>query len=253
MKSRLRSIIFIVCIQLNQGIIAEFGDKDGNNGSGDQIAMIHNYIRLAVSIIHQGYDYLTKGKADYDLQGDVLDNPYKNMVYRTTQSIEQLFNDATAFDNPPKQIKALILLCRMPVPEWYLKSFQKGLVILYKICFDEQGNFKDAAGLEDIRLVFKDYCRKTPTSWQDIAGISPWWCKNKKPYPVYTKYYADTCTDHNEDLLQMVEAGQSQNLIYLKYLLQKNGSPAAHKIYDYYFYNFLKSNINEFDSKNMKG
>lgn len=235
-------------MQLSNCILAEIHDQQGNDVV-DKFALIHGYARLAASILNQGYNYLTKEKIEYDLQTDVLDHPYKNMLYVTTQAIEQIFNDATAYDNPPKQIKALILLCRMPVPEWYLKSFQKGLEVVYLTCFDEHGNFKDTADLQDIRLIFKEYCRKTPTSWQNIARISSWWYKDKKPYAIHTKYYADTCTDHNEDLLNMIEASQLDNLIYLKYLLQKNGSPAAYKIYDYHISNFLKNNMSDFDNK----
>ena len=171
------------------------------------------------------------------------------MMYDCVFPIEKLFDDANKHDNSPAQIHAIILLFRIPVPEWYCKAYSKGLDALYQICFDEFGNFKDAAGVEDIRLIFKDYCRKAPASWQQIAQISDWWCKNKKPNPLYTKYYAATCTEHNEDLLNMVQADQLQDLVYLKYLLQKNGSPAARKIYEYHFSKFFKINMQEFDGK----
>ena len=204
---------------------------------------------MATSIAYRGYQFFVREKIDYDLQADVLDVPYKKMVYMSVQAVEQLFDDANKHDNPPAQIQAIILLCRMPIPEWYLKSYHKGLEVLYTTCFDEQGNFQDASGIDDIRVIFKDYCYKTPASWQEVAKIAERWVKNKKPYPMYTRHYAETCTDHNEDLLNMIRADQLQDLVYLKYLLLKNGSPAAQKIYDYYFSQLLKNNMNEPESK----
>lgn len=247
---RLCTIIFCLSTQY-QLVLGEPGDDNhtqGNSGQ-DRAAIIQGYIRLATSIAYKGYQFFSRDKVDYDLQADVLDVPYKKMVYMSVQAIEHLFDDANKHDNPPAQIQALILLCRMPVPEWYLKSFHKGLEVLYTKCFDEQGNFKDASGLGDIRVVFKDYCSKTPASWQQVAKITDRWLKNKKPHPMYTRHYADTCTEHNDELLNMIQADEFQGLVYLQYLLLKNGSPAAQKIYDYRFSQFLKYTINEVENK----
>ncbi len=249
MKRRFGFVMVMLFVVSNQIIMSEPDNSSEDNGYGDKAAMIETYIRLATSIAYKGYKFFTRENVDYDLQSDVLDIPYKKMIYLSTQSVEQLFDNANKHDNPPVQIQALILLCRMPIPEWYLKSFHKGLDALYALCFDEQGNFVDASGVHDIRFIFKDYCRKAPLTGQDVAEISDWWCKNKKPHPMYTKYYAATCTDHNEELLQMAQVNQLEEFVYLKYLLQKNGSPAARKIYDYLTSNFLKTQMNEFDSK----
>ena len=252
MKSGLRFFAIICCVGMQYQIaIAEPGEGDytQDDPAQDRVAIIQAYIRMATSIAYRGYQFFTREKIDYDLQTDVLDVPYKKMVYLSVQAVEHLFDDANKHDDPPAQIQALILLCRMPIPEWYLKSFHKGLELLYATCFDEQGNFKDASGIDDIRVIFKDYCAKTPASWQDVAKISDRWVKNKKPHPMYSKHYAETCTDHNEDLLNMIRADQPQDLVYLKYLLLKNGSPAAQKIYDYYFSKFLKNNMSEAEGK----
>ncbi len=246
MKSRSRYIFFMLFFVEQQSMMAGQVDQSGSDGRS---AMIHGYIQLAASMVQQGYKFFSKDKVDYDLQQDVLDDAYKKMIYDCIYPIEELLNDANKHDNPPAQIHAIILLFRMPVPEWYRKNFSKGLDTLYKICFDEQGNFKDAAGISDIRLIFKDYCRKAPVSWQEVAKISNWRCKNKKPNPLHTKYYALTCTEHNEDLLHMAQADQLQDLVYLKYLLQKNESPATRKIYDYYFSKFFKANMHEFEDQ----
>jgi hypothetical protein len=212
----------------------------------DRAAMIQGYVRLVASAIVNGYHYFSKEKASYDLQTDVLDIPYKNMIYLQTQAIEKLFDDANKHDNPLLQTRALILLCRVSIPEWYLKSFSKGLETMHAKCFDRHGNFIDASSLEDIRLIFKDYYRKVPGSWQELAKISSWRCKNKKPYSLHTQYYAHTCTEHNYELLCMSESDQLEDIMYVKYLLMKNGSKAAHKIYDYQIATFLKINKSQF-------
>lgn len=249
MKSRSRFVFAMLFVGANQCIMSQQGNRPTDNSSGDKVAMIQTYIRLATSIAYKGYKFFTRENGDYDLQLDVLDIPYKKMIYLSTQAVDQLFDDANKHNNPPAQIQAIILLCRMPIPEWYLKSFHKGLETLYPMCFDAQGNFVDASGMTDIRLIFKDYCSKAPLTGQDVAKISDWWCKNKKPHPMYTEHYADTCTEHNEDLLNMAQADQLQDLMYLKYLLQKNGSPAARKIYDYHYAKFLKMSMNDMDTK----
>ncbi len=249
MKSRLRFVVAVMFVGMNQCIMSEQDGSSGYNGSGDKSAMIQTYIRLATSIAYKGYKFFIRENVDYDLQSDVLDVPYKKMIYLSTQAVEQLFDNANKHDNPPAQIQALILLCRMPIPEWYLKSFHKGLETLFAMCFDEQGNFVDASGIHDIRLIFKDYCRKAPSTGQEVAEISDWWCKNKKSHPMYTKYYAATCTDYNEDLLEMAQVDQLDQLVYLKYLLQKNESPAARKIYDYQASKFLKAHMSDIEMK----
>jgi hypothetical protein len=211
----------------------------------DKIAMIHGCAQLAASIVQKSYGFFVRQPIHYDLQIDVLDHPYKNMLYTSTQAIEKLFEDANLHDNPHAQIKALILLCRMPVPEWYLKNFYKGMDQLFQRCFDDSGNFKDASNLGDIRLMFREYSRKTPSSWQQIARISPWWCRNKKPYAVYTKYYAMSCTDYNEDLLRMIGLDPVQDLAYLKYLVSKHESAPALKIYHAHVVDIFKHTIDE--------
>lgn len=249
MKSRSRFVVIMIFVAINQYIMSQQDNQSTHHSSGDKVAMIQSYIRLATSIAYKGYKFFTRENVDYDLQSDVLDIPYKKMIYLSSQAVEQLFDDANKHNNPPAQIRALILLCRMPIPEWYLKSYHKGLEILYPMCFDGHGNFVDASSMSDIRLIFKDYCSKAPLTGQDVAKISDWWCKNKKPHPMYTIHYADTCTEHNEELLNMAQSDQLQDLIYLKYLLQKNGSSAARKIYDYHYAKFLKTSMNEVDMK----
>jgi hypothetical protein len=249
MKSRSRFFLVMLFIGINQYIMGQQDNQPTDNSSSDKIAMIQTYIRLATSIAYKGYKFFTRENVDYDLQSDVLDIPYKKMLYLSTQAIEQLLHDANKHDNPPAQIRALILLCRMPIPEWYLKNYYKGLDQLYPMCFDEKGNFIDASSMSDIRLFFKDYCRKAPLTGQDVANISDWWCKNKKPHPMYTKYYVSTCTDHNEELLNMAQSDQLENFVYLKYLLLKNESLAARKIYDYHYARFFKTSMHEVDSK----
>ena len=220
-------------------------DQQQHSNSQDKIAMIHGCAQLAASIVQKSYAFFSKQAVEYNLQTDVLDHPYKNMLYTSTQTIERLFDDANQHDNPHAQIKALILLCRMPVPEWYLRSFYKGMDQLYQTCFDEFGNFKDAANLGDIRLMFKEYCRKTPSSWQNVARMSLWWCRNKKPYAVHTKYYAMTCTEYNEDLLRMIALDPMQELVYLKYLVGKRESAPALKIYHAHVVDVFKHHVDE--------
>lgn len=220
-----------------------------DGSSGDKALMIDKYVRLAVSIACKGFAFFTKEKLHYDIQAHVLDYPYKKMMYDTLCPIDQLFDDANKHDNPVAQIRALILLCRMPVPDWYSKSYMQGLQALFAICFDEEGNFKDAAGIIDIRLLFKDYCRKAPKTWQDIARISPWWCKNKQPHALQTQYYSLSCTQYNEELLQMIAADRLDDFVYLKYLMQKNGSIAARKIYDYQYAQLFKTPLDELGYK----
>ncbi len=116
---------------------------------------------------------------------------------------------------------------------------------LYVTCFDEQGNFKDAGNLGDIRQMFREYCKKTPASWQQIAHIALWWCKNKKPYAVHTKYYAITCTEHNEDLLRMIALDPQSDLDYLKYLVSKHNSAPALKIYKAHVTDLFKHYIHQ--------
>ncbi|MDP3788181.1 MAG: hypothetical protein Q8Q60_02560 [Candidatus Chromulinivorax sp.] len=249
MKSRCRFFFVMLFVGMYQCVMSQQNSSSESNNFGDKAAMIQTYIRFATSIAYKGYKFFTRENVDYDLQSDVLDVPYKKMIYLSTQAVEQLFDNANKHDNPPAQIQALILLCRMPIPEWYLKSFHKGLEILYALCFDEQGNFVDASGIHDIRSIFKDYCYKAPSTGQDVAEISDWWCKNKKPHPMYTKYYAATCTDYNEELLEMTQVDQLDQLVYLKYLLQKNESAAARKIYDYQVSKFLKAPISDIEMK----
>ena len=239
----------MVFIGVDQCVMSDPGNIIGSDGSDGQAAMIHGYVQLATSIISHGYSFFSKGKKDCDLQEDVLNIPYKKMIYLTTQDIELLFDDANKHDNPMLQIKALILLFRVPVPEWYVKNFHKGLDDLYKTCFYENGDFKDTTGLGDIRFIFKDYCRKAPSSWQNIAKMSDWWFRNKNPSPVYTKYYASTCTDYNEYLLNMIQVAEQQDFVFLRYLLLKDGSKSARKIYDYQFSIFFKDYMKNFDSK----
>ncbi len=208
-----------------------------------KIAMAHGCAELIASIIKRSCMFFRREPVEYDVQKDLLDIPFKCMVYRTTQQIEELFSDANCHDNPLLQIKAIIMLCRMPIPEWYMKSFSKGIDQLYQLCFDEAGNFQDATNIGDIRVLFKEYCRKSPVDWQQIVRISPWWYKRKKPYGLHTKYYAQTCTDFNENLLRMIELDPSQNYAYLRYLYIKNKSAAASKIYRAHFENCVKKNI----------
>ena len=224
-------------------LVADGFDNQTEQHGQDKVAMIKGYAQLATSILHKGYAFFTKEIEQLDLQKDVLDIPYKNMLYTTTQEIEDLFNDANKHDDPHAQIKALILLCRMPVPEWYFKSFHKGMDAVFESCFDEQGNFNSAASIVDIRFMFKEYCKKTPSNWQQIARISPWWCRNKKPYPVYTKYYAMTCTDFNEDLLRMIELDPVQDLGYLSYFVAKHDSAPVLKIYHAHVTDTFKHNF----------
>lgn len=217
----------------------------------EKIAMIQGCAQLAASIVQKSYSFFSRDARPYDFQADVLDHPYKNMIYTSTKAIEQLFDDANQHDNPHAQIKALIALCRMPVPEWYLKSFYKGMDQLFLTCFDEHGNFHDASNLGDIRLMFREYCKKTPCSWQQVARIAAWWCRNKKPYPVYTKYYAMSCTDHNEDLLRMIALDPQSDLEYLKYLVSKHQSVPALKIYRAHVIDLFKHEIDtSFGDKN---
>jgi len=226
---------YILCIFLVVDSCFLVADQDDEKISG-----ITNYVHLAVAVVRNCYQYFKKDISTLDLQKDVLDIPYKNIVYTQTQLINQLFDDANRHDNPLLQIRAIIVLCRIAVPEQYIKSFQKGLDNLYVLCFDEQGNFKEANQISDIRLLFKDYCKKAPLCWQDIAKSSDWWFKNKKLSALHTSYYAQTSTEFNEDLLRMIQADQLQDFVYLKYLLHKNGSNAAHKIYEYHCAQFLK-------------
>ena len=216
----------------------------------EKIAMVQGYAQLAASIVQRSYNFFTRNEqVPYDFQADVLDVPYKNMLYTSTQAIEKIFDDANLHDNPRAQIKALILLCRMPVPEWYLKSFYKGMDQLYKICFDESGNFKASAFTQDIRLIFKEYCKKTPSCWQDIARISPWWYKNKKPYALYSKYYALTCTQHNDDLLRMIDLDVLQDQVYLTYLCDKCNCLPASKIYQAHQIYTLQKSVKSDDTE----
>ena len=215
--------------------------QDGQQaGYQDKVAMIQGYAQLAASIVQKSYSLFHKEPVIYDLQKDVLDIPFKNMVYSTTSVIEQLFSDANCHDNPHLQIKAIILLCRMPVPDWYFKNFNKGMDQLYQTCFDEVGNFKDVGFVGDIRMMFREYCRKTPSCWQHVAKISPWWYRKKKPYGIYTKYYALTCTEYNEDLLRMIAADPEQDLAYLQYLMAKYQSAPALRIYQAHVAEFVK-------------
>lgn len=248
MKLRGWWLLGVLLVGMDYGITAQ-DDYDTDDLVPDKATMIQTYIRIATSIAYKGYRFFTKGQESYDLQLDVLDHPYKKMVYVSCQAIEKLFDDANRHDNPLVQTQAIILLCRMPISEWYLKSFYKGLDVLYPLCFDDHGNFVDASGVHDIRSIFKDYCRKSPASWQEIAEISDWWCKNKKPHAMYTKYYPLTCTDHNEELLEMAHVDDIEQLVYLQYLLQKNGSPAARKLYDHQIAQFLKSGMQESDAR----
>ena len=249
MELKKKLFLVVVFIGVNKCVMSESVDQIGSENFDDQVTAIRGYVQLAASVISHGCSFFRKEKFDYDLQENVLNIPYKKMIYLTMQDIELLLDDANKHDNPIVQIKALILLFRVPVPEWYVKSFHKGLDTLYKVCFDEDGNFKDTAGLGDIRLIFKDYCRKVPASWQDIAKMSDWWFKNKKPSPVYTKYYAHTCTDYNEYLLNMIEVAQQQDFVFLRYLLLKDRSKAARKIYDYQFSVYFKEHMNDFDAR----
>lgn len=237
---------FGLFIMLSGYLVADqsFEQSQPMNGQ-EKMALVQGYAQLAASIVQRSYAFFRKEPVTYDLQADVLDHPYKNMLYTSTQAIEKLFDDANLHDNPHAQIKAIITLCRMPVPEWYVKSFYKGMDQLFKSCFDAVGNFKDAANLGDIRLMFREYCRKTPSSWQQVARISPWWCRNKKPYAIYTKYYALTCTDYNEDLLRMIALDPAQNLDYLKYLASKHESMPALKIYHAHVIDIFKDKIDE--------
>ncbi|MBP6869596.1 hypothetical protein KBC04_01820 [Candidatus Babeliales bacterium] len=219
---------------------------DQPEGNSDQL---HNYIKLATALIYygyKGYKFFKKDISHCRLQADVLDIPYKKMVYVYTQAIDKLFEGAQQKEDICQQIKSLILLCRMPVPKWYKKSFQKGLEVMYNSCFDDQGNFTSVGNFEDIKLVFKAYCRKAPTCWQDIAKISDWWCKHKTPEAVATKYETNTLTEHNQQLLNMIEADKLTDLMYLKNIAVKNGSPVAQKIYEHHFQTFLQDNVDEF-------
>lgn len=241
MKVRQYFLIVVSCFSLhNTALRAE----DNNTAGYEKVKVIEGYARMIAAVVCKMNTFFTREEVVYDLQKDVLDHPVKQMVYRSTQDIEQLFIDANQYDNPIMQIRALILLCRTPVPEWYFKSFQKGLDTLVNVCFDEQGNFIHAAHMNDIRFIFKDYYRKTPSSWQHIARISDWYCRNKKPYPLYTKYFAFTCTDHNEELLALSKALLEDDTDYIRYLVHKNGSKIAYKLYDYYLFCLSKHDNN---------
>ena len=247
MKLILRCVFVVLLVGNHQNLKSESDNQQGNHGN--KITMISGCVQLAASIVSKSYAHFAQEKADYNLQEDVIDNPYKKMIYESMQTIEQLFDDANKHDNPSAQIRSLILLCRVQVPEWYVKSFNKGLEVLYRICFDEQGNFVDASSLGGIRFIFKEYCHKAPGSWQQIAQISDWWWRNKKPYPMTAKYYAHTCTDHNEDLLNMIAVSNVQDFVYLSYVMQKNGSKSARKIYNYQVSRFLKSSMHDINNQ----
>ena len=221
-----------------------------HQGFSDQrIAMIQSCVELAISVAQRGYHFFKKDQIEYDLQADVLDDPYKSMVYEMVQTVERLFDDANQHDNPLVQIGAIIRLFRLSVPQWYVKSFQKGLDLLFEYCFDEAGNFVDASKMSDIRIVFKDYCRKAPVCWQDVASISPWWCKHKKLITIQSKYYAITCTDYNADLLDMIEADWLTHQAYLDYVLHKYESAIAYKIYEYKKAPFFKKSFESTESE----
>lgn len=227
-----------------QSILSRLDDRPGN------VDQLNVYIKLATALVYygyKGYKFLKKDTTiNYRLQADVLDIPYKKMVYVYTKAIDKLLQGAENKEDLPEQIKSLILLCRMPIPAWYAKNFQKGLDTLFKVCFDEHGNFTNTANFSDAKFFFKDYLKKAPQSWQDIAKISDWWCKNKKPEPITTKYSQITMTKHNQQLLSIIQADQFTDLVYLKKMVMENGSPIAQKIYEAHCVKFLQGHTNEF-------
>lgn len=218
-----------------------------NNSDDDQLAKYMKVVTACLYYGYQGYKFLKKDKNHvYHLQQDVLDVPYKKMVYVYTKAIHQLIQGAQNQDNIAEQIRSLILLCRIPVPAWYAKSFQKGVDIVLRHCFDEHGNFKQVLEGHDIKNIFKEYLKKAPQSWQDIAKIADWWCKNKNPEPVAAKYNMHTMTEHNQQLLSMIQADQLEDLGYVKKMVHIHGSVAAQKVYDYHRERLLQDNRNEF-------
>ncbi len=251
MKLHVNYFVFFFFVSHSLYTIDEQSSSSGGSAA-DRIAMIQKCVELIISLAQKGYTFLHKEKPVYDLQHDVLDVPYKNMVYACMQDIEKLFDDANSFDDPVCQVRALILLCRMPVPECYFKSYAKGVELLYSICFDDQGNFVDTMHLIDIRLLFKDFCKKAPVSWQDIARIPDWRCYNKKLYGLYTDYCARTCNEYNEQLLEMTAVDHLQDFVYLRFLLEKNDSKIAHKIYEHQMLKLCKKTMREEDQASDK-
>lgn len=197
----------------------------------DKSFLVEQCVQLAASCVQRGIDFFSREPIAYNLQEDVLQVPFKAMLYTTTQTIEQLFDDANKHDNPKAQIKALIMLCRSAVPASYFKQFYKGMDQMFALCFDDQGNFKDAQKIVDIRLIFKDYCKKSPSCWQDIAKIAAWRFRRKKSYALYTKYYAASCTEYNEDLLAMIHADPIKDKSFLDKLATMYATAAVYKIY----------------------
>src|SRR3989339_2189408 len=126
MKSNCRYFFVAIFFLKFQSVFAEEHDRSGF-GADNKSSVIHGYVQLAASIVQQGYAFFKRDAVVYDLQQDVLDHVYKKMIYDCVFPIEQLFDDANKHDNSPVQIRAIILLFRMPVPEWYCKSYSKGL------------------------------------------------------------------------------------------------------------------------------
>lgn len=215
------------------------------SGSCDQ-GKLEGFLSIVRTIVWCGYKLFVKDKPVYDQQKDVLDHPYKKMLYGATQSLEQLFIAANNQDNFADQVQARILLSRALVPEWYIKSFNKGIERLCNTCFDEQGNFKELDDYGDMRIMFKEYCRKAPHSWQEIARIADWWCKNKKISLVRHARDGYTDTEFNNFLLKLASINCWWDIGLLKKLSQECTSPLVEKIYQALVAEFLRNNVNEF-------
>lgn len=212
-----------------------------------KIPEILNKATIACIVIYKTGKYLFGKRREYNLKTDVLDIPYKNMVYRHTREIEYHLKQASNTENIPLAIKSILKLFSTPVPEWYKDKFEQGLKALLKECFDANGNFCYDGKLPNTTLLFKKYLKKAPKDWVGVAAIHEEWYKDK-PAQAITNQYADLITNkHNKILLKAIEKNELEDLPFLKNIeLEYKKSNAIQTVYDYNFKKILTNNSNEF-------
>jgi hypothetical protein len=216
----------------------DFTDKHAQN--------VSTYIHMLATIVKNGCKIFTKDARLYNLQEDVFDISYKKSIYDWIILVDNLLLDLALSNDCVTTCQASLLLCKIPVHEWYKKSFYKGLDRLYEVCFDEYGHPCKQQKAIDISVLFKEYYKKVPRSWVDIAAISDFWCHENALLFEKNIYHDKVTNSFSQFAIKIMSAQDFYDLLGCKQEIQKYPKFLLVDLYQEMFIRLLAESINEY-------
>ncbi len=232
-KSLSEKIIDIVDVGIN------FTDQHAHEAS--------SYVHMIASIIKRGCKMVTKDARLYNLQRDVFDIFYKKALYDWICLVDGLLLDLTVGTDLVTKTQACLLLCKIPVHQWYQKSFYKGLHRLYELFFDVHGQLiYDQKNELNIGKLFAEYYKKVPRSWVDIAAISDFWCYEQASLLVKNEYDGKTADIGCDLAMNIMAVKNFSDLFQYKNEVKKYHATIIPELYQVMFFRCVNQQKNEY-------